>query len=209
MRHKIISIILVAMLPVALLTSCDPEDWDYRDYYGGWYDDYNWYSDPFDYGTDDLTLMAQTLRGQWTGQLRADYINSDGQRTVVDYDTYMAFDQYDSRSLNGRGTEEDYLDGTLDAQENFSWYIDPRSGNIYIQFDKGREMCIKYSDLSLDNNAFSGTITGQNVDEYDDFSFQRTTYASSRALLTKGQTSSTAQKDVTTTTARRQLKTAK
>lgn len=167
--------------------SCEEDpwfhDWDYYDYNQDWYDDYNWYNDPFDYGTDDLKALAQTLRGHWEGMLRYYYIGESGQYEIADMDVHFEFDQYDASSLNGRGRETDYV-GDESQELRFAWYIDPRTADIYVRYDEtGKTYKLDshansdFSGFSLDQYAFSGVMEGYNNDEYLVFDCTRTTLA--------------------------------
>jgi len=163
------------------MTSCDDDPWDYYDYYEGWYDDYDWYDDSFDYGTAQLNAMAQTLRGHWEGTMRNEYTNDMGEREYVDMYVYFEFDQYNNKSLNGRGREIDYLGN--DSQElRFSWYIDPRTGDIRIRYDGSNyTFVLDYdantprSGFSLSDNYFNGVMEGVNNTELIFFDCERTT----------------------------------
>lgn len=166
-------------------TSCEEEPWhwDYNNYWEDWYDDYDWYGDSFDYGTSQLNAMAQTLRGHWTGTLRNYYYDDYGQWTYADMNVELEFDQYDSQSLNGRGREVDWV-GNESQELRFSWYIDPRTGNINIRYDNSNYTFLldasansDWSGFSLDSNAFSGVMEGQNNDELLVFDCTRTTLA--------------------------------
>ena len=78
--YYLATLLMLAAMPV-LFTSCDDEPYYwYEDYYGDWYDDYDWYDKPFDYGKSDLVTMAQTLNGTWSGTATNEYTNDDGQR---------------------------------------------------------------------------------------------------------------------------------
>lgn len=68
-------------------------------------------------------------------------------------------------------------------------------------------MRIRYRDMSLDSDYFSGTITGMNVDEYDDFSFRRTTFRSRSVTPDTRSGIGTDSVKVSTTSAKRLLKT--
>lgn len=162
-----------ALLAAGLtFTSCDEDHyWDYYDYYEEWYDDYDWYNDKFNYGTDQLTDMAQTLNGCWQGTLTNEYTNDYGHRERVKMNVEFTFVQYDRRSLNGRGYELDWI-GNESQNLSFQWYIDPRSGNIHVKYDSGYTFVLddrgnsEYSGFSLDNDDFSGVMEGVNNDEY-------------------------------------------
>lgn len=177
--------LLLMAATMTTLTSCDddPWRWDYYDYYGDWYDNYDWYNDSFDYGTKELNALAQTLRGHWTGSLRNYYRDDNGQWTYADMDVDFEFDQYDSQSLNGRGREVDYV-GDEWQELRFSWYIDPRTGNINVRYDNSGYTFLldasaneEFAGFSLDANAFSGVMEGQNNDELLVFDCTRTTLA--------------------------------
>lgn len=173
----------VLAMPLAF-TSCDYDDpWDYNDYYGDWYDDYDWYEKPFDHGTSDLNYMAQLLRGHWQGTLRNYYTDDNGNRTYADMNVFYEFDQYDATSLNGRGVETDWV-GDESQELTFSWYIDPRTGNINIKYDNSNMTFLldananeEFAGFYLDNKTFSGVMEGTNNDEQLVFDCSRTTVA--------------------------------
>lgn len=175
--------IVFGVLPFSFTSCDDPWDWDYYDYYGDWYYDYNWYDDAFDYGTDELRLVANTLRGHWEGTMRNEYTDNTGHRVYVDMYVYFEFDQYNSRSLNGRGREIDTV-GDESQELRFSWYIDPRSGDIHIRYDDSGYTFVldsrgssQTSGFSLTDDYFNGVMEGVNNDELIFFDCVRTTLA--------------------------------
>ncbi len=184
-----IVMLAVAAIPFSL-TSCDPDDgWDYYDYYGGWYDNYDWYNAPFDYGTSQMIEMAQYVNGEWGGRITV----ADRQGTYT-YGADFGFYQYNKNSLNGNGVEYrydlrsdgSYGDDTLIGQYNFTWYIDPRSRNIYLRYDSGERFVIYYKDLDLSASIFDATMTGLNIDEDDELSLDRYTRAMSTGAKSVG-----------------------
>ena len=171
-----------AIMPLAF-TSCveDHWDWDYYDYYEDWYDDYDWYDDAFNYGTNELNDMAAMLRGHWEGSLRNVSTNENGLRDYVDMDVDFEFDQYNRNSLNGRGREIDYV-GDQYQELRFSWYIDPRTGNINIKYDGSKYTFVLDAHANNDNSGFylsddvfNGVMEGVNNDELVYFDCTRTT----------------------------------
>lgn len=135
-------------------TACDDDPWD-DDYY--WHDDYYWYDDynhggwGWDQGgwnqgaqgssNRDLLEEAQTLVGDWNGNVQLSELASDGNsRNNYQFDANMIFyqDKNNSNSLSGNGIEIDYAtDGSDDQQTlKFSWYID-NNGDIYIKYASG------------------------------------------------------------------------
>ncbi len=189
-----LAILLMATLTCSL-TSCDEDwpgyrddyGWNYYDYSQNWYDSWDWYGTPFDRTTDNLRNMAQTLRGYWQGQLRYYYIETDGQYAQADMNVQFQFDQYNASALNGRGSEIDWVDN--ESQElRFSWYIDPRTYDIYLKYDESGKTYVlnadgnsDFSGFSLDANAFSGVMEGYNNKEYLVFDCTRTTLAKDNA----------------------------
>lgn len=175
--------LVFGVLPFSFTSCDDPWGWDYYDYYEDWYYDYNWYDDAFDYGTERLKLMASTLRGHWEGTMRNEYTDDFGHRVYVDMYVYFEFDQYNSRSLNGRGREIDYV-GNESQELRFSWYIDPRSGDIHIRYDGSGYTFVldshgnsQTSGFSLSDDYFNGVMEGVNNDELIYFDCVRTTWA--------------------------------
>ena len=180
-------LLAVALMPLSL-TSCDPDDgWNYYDYNGGWYDDYDWYGEPFDYGTAQMIQMAQYVNGEWGGTITVKDNNG-----VNVYGADFGFYQYNANSLNGNGVEMryelrsdgSYDDNTLMGKYNFTWYIDPRTRNIYLRYDSGERFVIYYSDIDLDANIFDSTMRGLNIHEQDDLSLDRYTRAMGTAEKT-------------------------
>ena len=132
--YTFLTMFMLALMP-AMMTSCDTDDeywWD--DYYGDWYDDYNWYDDPFDHGNDQLVSMARTLNGTWTGNAKSDYKEDNGQWYTAYFDVEFTFTQYTYSSCNGTGYETDSDDTGYSEVRRFKWYIDPRTGNINIEY---------------------------------------------------------------------------
>ena len=175
-----LAMLAVAMMPF-LLTSCDPDDgWDYYDYYGGWYDNYDWYHSPFDYGTAQMIQMAQYVNGEWGGTITVS--DRDG---VYTYGSDFGFYQYNRNSLNGSGVEYRYRlrsdgsygDDTMTDQYNFTWYIDPRTRNRYLRYDGGECFVIYYADLDLSASIFDASMHGLNINEDDELSLDRYTRA--------------------------------
>ncbi|MGM9705611.1 MAG: hypothetical protein ACI3YB_06445 [Prevotella sp.] len=189
------------------MTSCEEDrwDWDYYDYYEDWYDDYDWYDDAFNYGTDNLNRMASTLRGHWEGTMRNVFTNDNGIRDYVDMNVHFEFDQYNSRSLNGRGRETDWI-GDEYQELLFSWYIDPRTGNICIRYDNSGYTFLlnahtnaEDSGFSLSDKYFEGVMEGVNNTELIFFECERTTIyrqgaAAAKKSKVKGKTGKYAEK---------------
>lgn len=187
----------MAMFAIAMLsmtmTSCDDDPWyDYRpnyyNYYDSWYDSYDWYNESFTSGTDQLTEEAQCLRGHWEGTMIAEYTNDQtGRREQSQFYADIEFDQYDSKSLNGRGRETDTA-GEDQQELRFAWYIEPRTGDIYIKYDGSGSIVrldAKSKDMgfSLDDNAFYGYMVGQNIDDVYYFDLTRYTLAKDNNLF--------------------------
>ena len=155
--------IMMAMAAIAAMpmffTSCD-DDPDY------WYDDWTWGNDynqrPDDDDVDNqdfFVAMAQTLNGQWRGSMRAYELNEQGVAVdSIDYSTDIEFVQYNNTAISGTGTQYDYNPQTneKELQRDFTWYIDPKTGDIYITYKNVHEggsttdfvMRIAYNDLT-------------------------------------------------------------
>lgn len=191
------TLLMLASMPI-LFTSCDddPYYW-YDDYYGDWYDDYDWYDKPFDYGKNDLVTMAQTLNGTWTGTATNEYTDDDGTRRRTSFYADFTFAQYTTNSNNGTGYESDYDDNGNEQTLRFKWYIDPRTYNIYIEYVKsGYQYVLNYNGnsqtsgffLGYDDQSrkdiFSGVMEGVNNDELIFFDCDR---ADANNIAAKGQ----------------------
>lgn len=203
-RIKTLSAMMIALVASFVFTSCDEdpwhhhdEGWNYNDYSQDWYDDYDWYNQSFNYGTDNLTAEASALRGYWSGTIENRYVDDNNQQQAVQMNATFEFDQYNTSSLNGRGRETDvvYLtddsgnpvydsDGNqqTESQElRFTWYIDPRTGDIYLKYDTSNmTYAAAYQGgfrLDTQSGEFYGTFVGQNNSESIVFDLQRTTLA--------------------------------
>ena len=181
--YYLATLLMLAAMPV-LFTSCDDEPYYwYEDYYGDWYDDYDWYDKPFDYGKSDLVTMAQTLNGTWSGTATNEYTNDDGQRERVSFYADFTFTQYSQNSNNGTGYETDYDDSGNEQTLRFKWYIDiyieyVNSGYQYVLNSRGNSntsgFYLGYDD-QLRKDVFSGVMEGVNNNEYIFFDCDRVT----------------------------------
>lgn len=148
---KLLMLMAVAVTSFTV-TACDDDPWDdswHDDYY--WYDDYNhggWGWDQGDWNQGSLGSQtqwlldeAQTLVGDWYGNVLLSELASDGNsRNNYQFEANMIFyqDKNNRNSLSGSGIEIDYAtDGSNDQQTlKFSWYID-NNGDIYIKYASG------------------------------------------------------------------------
>ena len=199
--YSYLTLLLLALAPLAL-TGCDDGD--------DWYDDYDWFDNPYNDGQDDLVLMAQTLNGAWTGSLTNEY-TENGTRYQTSMYVDFTFVQYTSSSNNGRGYETDYAqrtydDGTpmYDSDGNpvydtrtlqFKWYIDPRTYNIYVEYSgsgmryvldsRGNSQTsgffLGYDDRER-KDLFNGVMEGVNNDELIYFDCERVTSSDAPAM---------------------------
>mgnify|MGYP003181881202 FL=1 len=187
----------IAAMPM-LFTSCDDDpDYWYDDWYDGWTwgDDYNNRPDDNVDNQDFFVAMAQTLNGQWRGDLKAYQVDEHG--VAVDsiyYSTDIEFVQYNSTAISGTGTQYDYNPQTneKEMQRDFTWYIDPKTGDIYLTYKEVHEgdsttdyvMRIAYNDLNLNDRTFTGYLWSSDGDEVDDFWFNR--YTGNAKAATRG-----------------------
>ena len=180
---------MIMAMPM-FLTSCGGDSWN---------DDYRWSNDGDDSRVEFCIAMAQTLAGQWRGDLAA--YGMDANNRVVDsliYETDIQFNLPNSNQVNGTGTQYDY-EIIYDAQGNkitaatpvirtFSWYINTSDGSIHIVYQGSNgtfEMVIAYDDLNLDERRFTGYMVSTNGSEVDDFFFYRYTRASTGQQVKK------------------------
>ena len=187
----------IAAMPM-LFTSCDDDpDYWYDDWYDGWTwgDDYNNRPDDNVDNQDFFVAMAQTLNGQWRGDLKAYQVDEHG--VAVDsiyYSTDIEFVQYNSTAISGTGTQYDYNPQTneKEMQRDFTWYIDPKTGDIYLTYKEVHEggsttdyvMRIAYNDLNLNDRTFTGYLWSSDGAEVDDFWFNR--YNGNAKAATRG-----------------------
>lgn len=185
--------LLLLAVPVMLISCDDREPYWYDHYdYGGNYrgDDQHGNTNEEDF----CVSMAQTLAGQWRGELVAYEIDTAG--VVLDsllYSTDIEFKQYNSKSISGTGTQYDY-EITTDNEgkqhiavepftRNFTWYIDPNNLLIYLTYKEQHSdgttndyvMTIAYDDLNLNDRTFTGYLWAADGAEVDDFWFDRYT----------------------------------
>lgn len=182
--YTFLTMFMLALMP-AMMTSCDTDDW---------YDDYDWFNDPYDEGSDDLIYMARTLNGTWTGIAKSNY-KKDGQLYEANFGVEFTFTQYTSMSCNGTGYETDYADNGETNVSRFKWYIDPRTYDIYIEYISSGSRYVLDANSNSNRSGFflgwsdkekqdlfNGVMEGINVDEYITFDCERVTSRSTRAL---------------------------
>ena len=102
---------------------------------------YNWnnnYNNQYNSSNNQLVAVAQTLTGEWEGDMIYEYTNDQTHQRVRDqFKANMKFFQYDSstNSLSGNGVEVDTNSKGETQTLNFSWYVN-NDGNIYIKYTK-------------------------------------------------------------------------
>lgn len=190
------SLLMLAAITVASMTfvSCDDDPL----YDGYW----NQGGNGNNQGGDERTAMAQTLCGEWGGEMDYSYINEDGESRSTDvYYTTMKFFQYNqnSKSYSGEGVETDYL---LDSQGNviedksqtldFSWYIE-NNGDIYIKYkNSGATFVLDYGSsqagFHLGYDTFFGYMIGTGSVKGDViyFDFERLNDTNNAKAQTRG-----------------------
>lgn len=189
----------MAMLAIGGMASCDDDDdwyyydYPYRDQAGDGRDNGSWWNESYTDPSEDYVEMANALRGHWSGSLDATG-QVDSQTVTYHYTTDVEFDQYQTGTVYGRGRQLDYLTDendslVLDMDRNFTWHIDTSNGNIVIVYDASGgnaafTMTIpyesedsKYGGFHLDATEFFGTMFADDDSEFDDFDFQRYTFA--------------------------------
>lgn len=195
--HTMLATAMVVAMPT-LFASCDSDPW----YDDAWHDTWTWgenYNHRPDNGNVDnddfFVSMAQTLSGRWRGDMMAYKLDSKGNAIdSIYYTTDIEFKQYNSQSISGIGTQYDFNPKTeqLELQRDFSWYIDPKTGDIYMNYkEKNNDgslsdygMKIAYNDLNLDNRTFTGYLWANDGYEIDDFLFKRYTRSSTASHKT-------------------------
>lgn len=197
---KCTTMMFVAMmmsLPT-LLTSCDSDPWHDAPWYDDWSwgNDYNHRPDNQNVSNDDFfVLMAQTLAGQWRGNMMAYELDDHGFAIdSLSYTTDIEFKQYNRQSISGTGTQYDFRPDTekLEMKRNFTWYIDPKTGDIYLIYKeqnadgitRNYTMRVAYEDLNMNNRTFTGYLWAEDGREVEDFWFDR--YNGTRASSKQG-----------------------
>jgi hypothetical protein len=164
-----LAMMLLATMPFAF-TSCDDDPWDGPDehYWYDDYDNYSWnnnYNNEYDSQNNTLLAEAQTLCGEWQGSMKYQY-TEDGTRKTAEFNVNMMFYQYgtSNNSLSGNGVE---IDTTGDQSQTlkFSWYIDEKTGDIYVKYTDSKNVYVM--DATSKNYGFHlGAESGQNVDTF-------------------------------------------
>ena len=100
---------LLVAAPLAL-TSCGDDDPDWWGYDWDWGQNYNNRPDDENVDEQDFWIaMAQTLAGQWRGDMRAYQLDDKGNAVdSIDYSTDIEFKQANSKAVYGTGTQWDY-----------------------------------------------------------------------------------------------------
>lgn len=173
--------------------------WFYDNYdnYGGYYDlyydaDYRTFVSELSswYAKCQVTMASILATGAWNGNLMMNWRNAGSSTySLATCSAEYDFDLSSTGAKGGRGQEHrwNYSDGSAESRTGFNWSVDG-FGNIIIDFDsaegqgRGVEMVVYYSDLdklSDSQGIFAGKMTSntQGLDEYDNFSFRRVTYA--------------------------------
>ena len=179
--------VVLLVAATALLSGCERDTW-YDDYH---YRNWTWGNNnnnsstvPQEDDEDFFVAMAQTLAGQWRGDMRAYQLDDKGTAIdSMDLSTDIEFVQYNDRSISGTGTQYDFEPRTdvLRLKRDFTWYIDPKTGSIYLTYKEKQDdgtvrdyvMSIAYDDLNLDNRTFTGYLWASDGYEVDDFLFNR------------------------------------
>ena len=132
-------------------------------------------------------------------EVTGDYYRSDyednGQWYTAYFDVEFTFTQYTSSSCNGTGYETDSDDTGYSEVRRFKWYIDPRTGNINIEYIPSESRYLLDANGNSDTSGFflgwdskekqdlfNGVMEGVNVDEYITFDCERVTSRGTRAL---------------------------
>ena len=179
---KLLPLVLIALLSVGF-TSCSIDDDPWSDTYEDpWFGDWNrniWWNNNYANPSEDLLLMARTLRGHWSGTTAARFYDADNILRNEVYNTDIEFDQYKPNALFGRGRQRDYSGKQLVYDRTFTWHIDTKTWDIHMVYDGSNgqafEMVIDYDDLRLDEHRFQGIQRGRG--ETDEFDYGRYTYA--------------------------------
>lgn len=177
--------LLVAALLVAAplaLTSCGDDAPDWWGYDWDWGQNYNNRPDDENVDEQDFWIaMAQTLAGQWRGDMRAYQLDDKGNAVdSIDYSTDIEFKQANSKAVYGTGTQWDYdvanKSDKPDFTREFNWNINTTNGEITLLYTKDNyAMTINYNDLNLNQRTFTGWLYATDGSEVDDFWFDRYT----------------------------------
>lgn len=175
---------------------------NYFDYFGDfgtdeqttaeWFDQYYGYASDYDYqdfldAVDDeiyasQVLMSSYLNGFWQGTLVMNYKDESGNSQSDTCNVTWDFELASGEKTSGRGQEIRYFTDENDTT-NFSWQVN-NEGGIEMSFDNGSDdpinMLVAYNTLDLlSTTEFIGTLVGVNIDETDDFSLTKVSYAKS------------------------------
>ena len=154
---KIIMLFAIAAT-TTLFASCDSGN-------DNWYNDNNNNQNTNNNISDNtLNVLANTLRGHWEGKMIYEY-TENGIRKQAAFDAQMEFDQYDATSISGRGVQND-VSGNQSQELKFSWYIDSKTGDIYVTYDASKnQYVITFGSTNiqsyLDSKSFHGNNEGR------------------------------------------------
>lgn len=131
---------------------------------------YNWnnnYNNQYNSSNNQLVAEAQTLTGEWEGDIIYEYTNDQTHQRVRDqFKANMKFFQYDSStsSLSGNGVEVDTNSKGATQTLNFSWYVN-NDGSIYIKYTKSGTIFVL--DKNKGNDGFHlGYEQGKGYDTF-------------------------------------------
>lgn len=158
---------------------------------------YNWnnnYNNQYNSSNNQLVVEAQTLTGEWEGDMIYEYTNDQTHQRVRDqFKANMKFFQYDSstNSLSGNGVEVDTNSKGETQTLNFSWYVN-NDGNIYIKYTKSGTIFVLDKNKGNDGfhlgyeqgkgyDTFFGTGYSTNTTEVLKFNLARQRPASAKA----------------------------
>lgn len=152
---------LMALLAVPFaLTSCDDDDWYYDDYWNGGY--------PDDSG-NEADQMVAVLSGQWQGDMVYTYTNEQAlpgeenrvsERYAVEMTFYRSEDAKDRYA--GQGVEVDRNEQGDTQALNFTWWIDTRTGDIYIKYTASKTI-FRMDAASTNHGYHLGWETSRNA----------------------------------------------
>lgn len=128
------------------------------------------YEDSTLYVNENILRIANTLRGEWRGEMETRFFDEYGVLNRHECEARFTFTQEKEGTINGKGKEIDIENGKTVWNMTFSWYVG-NDEHIHLRYiDKTERNIATYH---LDNDSFSGKMKTTDGWEECNFSLSR------------------------------------